>query len=82
MVSVDDPSRKPRPGMALAAKSDFPEIEFSRSIMVGDSPSDVGFGESLGMHTVGLTTSYPDIGAKEHFKTLYDFARAFVAARA
>ena len=31
--------RKPKPGMFLEAKSDF-DIDFSKSIMVGDKPSD------------------------------------------
>ncbi len=31
------PNRKPNPGMALEAKKDFPEIDLSRSIMVGNN---------------------------------------------
>lgn len=44
--------RKPNPGMAYKAKSDFPEIDFSKSIMVGDTDSDIEFGKNLGMKTV------------------------------
>ncbi len=44
--------RKPGPGMALEAKSDFPGIEFSRSLMVGDTFRDVLFGYRLGMKSV------------------------------
>lgn len=44
--------RKPSIGMALQAKADYPEIEFSKSIMVGDSISDMQFGKSMGMKTV------------------------------
>lgn len=44
--------RKPSPAMGLWAKRKFPEIDFSRSIMVGDSISDMQFGENLGMFTV------------------------------
>lgn len=44
--------RKPAPGMALEAKKDFPEINFKQSIMVGDSITDVQFGNLLGMKTV------------------------------
>lgn len=44
--------RKPNSGMALLAKQDFPEVDFSKSIMVGDTDSDMIFGNSLGMHTV------------------------------
>lgn len=44
--------RKPESGMALQAKADFPEIDFSRSLMIGDSDSDITFGKKLGMKTV------------------------------
>lgn len=46
------PMRKPGTGMALKAREDFPDIEFRRSVMVGDSPSDVEFGKKCGMKTV------------------------------
>lgn len=46
------PLRKPSNGMALLAKEDFPQVEFKKSIMVGDANSDMLFGKSLGMHTV------------------------------
>ncbi len=44
--------RKPEPGLALQALFQFPEIDFRHSLMVGDSGSDIQFGERLGMHTV------------------------------
>jgi histidinol-phosphate phosphatase family protein len=44
--------RKPASGMAKQAKKDFPEIDFVKSIMVGDTGSDMRFGKSLGMKTV------------------------------
>ena len=44
--------RKPGGGMARKAAKDFPEIDFSKSIMVGDSVSDMQFGRSMGMLTV------------------------------
>ncbi len=44
--------RKPGNGMAKQAKKDFPEIDFSKSIMVGDSITDMQFGKSAGMITV------------------------------
>jgi histidinol-phosphate phosphatase family protein len=45
-------TRKPAVGMGLAARRDFPEINLQRSIMVGDSKSDLLFGKRLGMITV------------------------------
>jgi HAD superfamily hydrolase (TIGR01662 family) len=44
--------RKPGAGMAKQAKKDFPEIDFSKTIIVGDSVSDMQFGRNLGMVTV------------------------------
>jgi histidinol-phosphate phosphatase family protein len=44
--------RKPGTGMARQAKKDFPEIEFKKSIIVGDSVSDMQFGRNVGMITV------------------------------
>ena len=52
LASADPECRKPNTGMGLQAKKDFPEIEFTRSVMVGDSPSDMEFGQRLDMHTV------------------------------
>lgn len=44
--------RKPESGMALQSQADFPEIVFERSVMIGDSDSDIQFGKNLGMKTV------------------------------
>lgn len=44
--------RKPGGGMAKQAKKDFPEIDFSKAIMVGDSLTDMQFGKNAGMLTV------------------------------
>ena len=71
--------RKPNPGMAFQAKRDFPGIDFSRSIMVGNKPSDMRFGRAAGMFTVFLTTTnpeqpfpHPDIDLR--FSSLAEFA--------
>jgi len=44
--------RKPAIGLAIRAKADFPSIDFSRSIMVGDSASDMDFAENARLHKV------------------------------
>jgi D-glycero-D-manno-heptose 1,7-bisphosphate phosphatase len=44
--------RKPHPDMGHWAKEQYPEIAFKKSIMVGDSITDIQFGENLGMTTV------------------------------
>jgi len=57
----DDTSfrRKPNPGMAFQAKSEFPDIDFQKSIMVGNKPSDMRFGRAAGMFTVFVRTTNP-----------------------
>lgn len=51
-ADFDPACRKPNPGMALQAKVDYPEIEFNTSLMIGDSSSDIVFGNRLGMKTI------------------------------
>lgn len=46
--------RKPKPGMALLARKDFPAIRFKKSVMVGDTLSDMIFGKNLNMLTVAI----------------------------
>jgi histidinol-phosphate phosphatase family protein len=53
--------RKPKPGMALKAKYDFPEIELTNSIMIGDSQSDMEFAKSAGILPVFISkNSHPE----------------------
>lgn len=47
-----NPNRKPNIGMGLQAKSDFPDINFETSLMIGDSESDMLFGKRLNMQTI------------------------------
>ena len=44
--------RKPSIGMALQARRDYPGVELKRSVMVGDTASDMLFGRRAGMTTV------------------------------
>ncbi len=46
---------KPNVGMAHRAKNDFPNINFSNSLIIGDSASDIEFGNKLGMNTIGIS---------------------------
>jgi len=71
--------RKPMVGMGLKAKKDFPKIEFAKSIMVGDTLSDMRFGKRLKMKTVLISDDlalarmnpyYVDL----RFTSLADFA--------
>jgi D-glycero-D-manno-heptose 1,7-bisphosphate phosphatase len=56
-LSNDHPHRKPNPGMALAAQQDLPDIDLSKSVMVGNNISDMEFGRNAGMYTVFLSTT-------------------------
>lgn len=49
--------RKPNAGMAFDARNNFPGIDFSKSIMVGNNGSDMKFGRNVGMTTILLTTT-------------------------
>jgi D-glycero-alpha-D-manno-heptose 1-phosphate guanylyltransferase len=74
-------NRKPNPGMALQALKDFPGIDLSKSIMVGNKPSDMKFGRAANMFTVFVRTTNPDQTFPHPdidmvFPSLYDFASA------
>lgn len=77
----NSPNRKPNPGMAFQAKADFPEIDFSKSIVAGNRTSDMEFGRNAGLYTVFVAsthpeTPFPDPRIDLRFDTLLDFARA------
>jgi D-glycero-D-manno-heptose 1,7-bisphosphate phosphatase len=44
--------RKPNTRMAFEAQEAFPNIDFQKSIMVGDTNTDILFGKKLGMYTI------------------------------
>lgn len=52
LASPTNELRKPNIGMAIQAQKDFPEINFSKSVMIGDSSSDIEFGKNAGMKTI------------------------------
>jgi len=76
-------NRKPQHGMALQAKADFPEIDFDKSIMVGNKLSDMKFGRNAGIKTVFVATTnpefYPDDTIDERFDNLLHFAKTISA---
>ena len=75
LKSVKDNYRKPSPKMAFFAKDDFPEIDFSKSIMVGDMNSDIEFGKNAGMKTVFIGDNELKINPDSRYNSLYDFAK-------
>lgn len=80
-IDSSDPCRKPNTGMAILAQQAYPDIDFARSIMVGNTLSDMRFGKALGMHTVFILSEkpvpqlpHPDID--EVYPSLWTFANA------
>lgn len=73
------PDRKPNPGMAFHAAKKFPGIDLSRSVMIGNKPTDMRFARNAGIYSVFVATTnadtafpHPDIDAR--FSSLPDFA--------
>ncbi len=83
LAATNHPDRKPEIGMAQKAKKDFPEIEFSKSIMVGDSFSDMEFGLKAGMKNVFIKSEkivdnkIKDI-SEEILDSLYQFTQLII----
>jgi len=70
--------RKPKIGMALRAKTDFPEIDFRKSVVVGDSVSDMEFAEKIGALSVLVADEGIDTGVAQRLAdvvvgSLYEF---------
>ena len=75
------PNRKPNAGMALQALKDFPQIDFKKSIMVGNKLSDMQFARNAGMHSVFIAstnpeTAFPHTLIDARFNSLFEFANA------
>jgi D-glycero-D-manno-heptose 1,7-bisphosphate phosphatase len=82
--------RKPLPGMFEQARREFPDIEATESVMIGDSLSDIEFGRRLGMKTILIEgnaerlkpgTDWAWSIADERFSSLYKALRALVNLR-
>lgn len=57
----DDPRRKPNPTMGLEAQESFGSIDFGKSVMVGDTASDLDFGKQLGMRLALIETPIENV---------------------
>lgn len=67
--------RKPNIGMAKLAKKDFPNINFNKAVMVGDSVSDMKFGKKLKMTSVFINEKQNETeGGDFTLKSLYELA--------
>ena len=63
---MESPNRKPNPGMGLQALKDFPTIDLSKSIMIGNTLSDMKFGRNLGVAVnIFLPTTHKDVDVND-----------------
>jgi D-glycero-D-manno-heptose 1,7-bisphosphate phosphatase len=62
---LESPNRKPNPGMGLQAAKDFADIDLNKAIMVGNTLSDMEFGRNLGVKTVFLPTTRPEVDTND-----------------
>lgn len=74
--------RKPNPGMLLEAAHMHPEIDFAKSIIVGDKISDMQLGRNAGTYTILIHSSqtsisgqHPDVDGS--YASLEEFAGQF-----
>ncbi len=65
-TDMESENRKPNPGMGLQAMRDFPEINLQKSIMIGNTLSDMEFGRNLGVAlNIFLPTTRKDVDATD-----------------
>ena len=74
LKSDPDNFRKPSPRMAYMAQHDFPEIDFDKSIMIGDSNSDIEFGKNAKMYTILIGDEPVKCKPDGKFDSLLQFA--------
>ncbi len=80
---LDDtsPNRKPNPGMGLQATRDFPGIDLSKALMVGNTLSDMQFGRNMGIKTIFLPTTRPEVNlGDERIDAVYESLPALARA--
>lgn len=79
-INNNDPDRKPNTGMAVKAKKDFPGIDLSKTIMVGNNLSDMQFARNAGTYAVFVKTTRPDQPAHPDIDLAYNTLNEFVKA--
>jgi len=81
---MESPNRKPGTGMGLQALKDFPEIDLSKSVMIGNTLSDMKFGRNLGIAiNIFLPTTRKDVDRNDPdidlvFSDLLSVAKAII----
>jgi D-glycero-D-manno-heptose 1,7-bisphosphate phosphatase len=61
-TDMEGENRKPNTGMGMQAIKDFPQIDISKSIMIGNTLSDMKFGRNLGVRiNIFLPTTHKEV---------------------
>ncbi len=71
--------------MAYLAKKDFPQIDFNKSIIIGNKLSDMKFGRNAGMYSIFVATTnpetpFPHLDINLRFNDLAEVAEALQSA--
>ena len=69
--------------MGLQAVKDIPTIDLTKAIMIGNTLSDMKFGKNLGISTVFLPTTRPEVNLNDEnidavFPSLIAFANSLL----
>ncbi|MCS7308445.1 MAG: HAD-IIIA family hydrolase, partial [Aquificaceae bacterium] len=67
--------RKPNIGLALQAKEVFPDIDFSKSIVVGDSVSDMEFAKRIGAIGIAVGMGEARLSSSFYYRNIWEFVR-------
>jgi len=77
--SENHPTRKPGIGMAMHAQTDYPDLNFLKSIIIGDSMSDMEFGRKAGMKTVYVSVEpKKDVRIDFNVTSLFEFSKLLI----
>lgn len=77
-------NRKPNIGMAFQVKRDYPCVDFSQSVFIGNSKSDIDFANKLGMFAVLVGDKYKKDDKiynciDAYYENLYKFVENFTS---
>ena len=65
--------RKPKTGMITDAKREFPDIDLTKSILAGDTSSDIQMGKNAGLFTALISKEDTNLNYDFRYDSLYDF---------
>ena len=64
-TDMESVNRKPNAGMGLQAIKDFPSIDLSKSVMIGNTIGDMEFGRNLGVPiNIFIKSTHPLLGVQ------------------